>query len=59
MAKSNAHARGQRDGARGRYNPPIGVKDTLLNPNTPSKEVSKAQKEYKAGVDNATKQRRG
>ena len=58
MAKNSAHGRGQRDGAKGRYNPPITTRDTLLNPNTPSKEVSKAQKEYQAGVRNATKQRR-
>lgn len=55
MGKTDYHAKGEKDGASGKYNPPVGMISMLL---TGTEDDVKANKEYDAGYENARKQRR-
>lgn len=54
--KIDYHARGEKDGAEGRYHEPHGPL-TLLTSSDIDDDI-KDNKEYEAGYDNAKKQRR-
>ena len=54
--KTDYHARGEKDGAEGKYNPPVGAIGLLLSTNTDA-DIKRNQ-EYDAGYENAKKQRR-
>lgn len=54
MGKTDYHARGEKDGAAGKYNPPVGAISMLFSG---TKEDVQHNTEYDAGYKNARKQK--